>query len=491
MKEEKDLKKVISEIADEAAVTEDNAAGIIDENAEKENEELENIAQLFREELNKAREENENELFESGIIIQQLEDEEKELSPEELCACCGEKARDTSYGENYEYCSDCREAMRHYPISFQSIIILAAVVIMAVFSVKSFCGDFPIYNTIRQGDNYLKENRLEKAFDSYNGAISAFEDRDVTAKRLYLETAGILNDAMPEGVYSMQEIAQLIEKALSGFEARLPIYSKYTDMHKDALVLYGTMEKVYEIMNSEEYAYYAGEDDAVYNEMMAAIENINGSEITVKTVGGEEIQTTASTPMVYFCQYMTAYSMGKTADASVYLQRVSETGGEYIWLYAYELGIIMLQNENSERALELADLLYENNADSADSYALYSSIYRVKGDTEEAVAWVEKGLEVKPENAELYRLLAMAYIVEGKAELALSAVETGLNYDNFALLYMVGMVAENEAGNEEGVAEYRKAIEESGLFVSERTESYLKGELTAKQLFTEGAGDVE
>ncbi len=495
MKEEKDIKKVISEIADDAAVNEDNAAEFIDENAEQENEslneELQNIAQMFREELNKAREENQNELFESGIVIQQLEDEEKEIPPEELCACCGEKERDTSYGENYEYCSDCRESMRHYPISFQSIIILAAVVIMAVFSVKSFCGDFSVYNTIRQGDNYLKENRLEQAFDSYDGAISALEDNDITAKRLYLKTAEILTDTMPAGVYSMQEIATRIESALSYVEAKLPLYSKYSRMHEDALILYATMQEFYGIINSEEYAYFVEADNSVYKKLQKEIESLSGEELTIENVGGEEVKVLASEPMVRFCQYMTAYSKGNSEDAYNYLKAVKESGPQYIWLYAYELGETELKNGNVEKAMELADILYENNADSGDSYALYSSIYRMEGDTEQAVASVEKGLQVKPENAELYRLLAMAYIVEGEAELACTAVETALNYDNFALLYMVGMVAEKEAGNENGVAEYRKAIENSGLLVSGRIESYLNGELTAKQLFTEGAGDVE
>lgn len=457
------------------------------------NEELEDIAEIFREELKKAQNASEEELFENGAVIQQMDDEhtEEEIPEEELCACCGENPRDKSYGENYEYCSDCRETMRRYPLSIPSIIVFAAMVIIAIFSVKSFAQDFSLYNTVRQGDAYLSEDRLELALDSYDGAISGFEDADITAKRLYLKTAEILTDTMPNGIYSMSEIASRVETALSSFESKLPVYSKYTDMHEDALVLYGTMQKFYEIMNSEEYAYYTGEDDTVYNAMMAEVENIIGSEITVKTVGGEKVQTAASEPMVYFCQYMLAYSMGKTADASVYLQRVSEAGGEYVWLYAYELGITKLQHGNVDRALELAELLYETNTDSADPYALYSSVYRMTGDTENSALWLQKGIEIKPENAELYRLLAMTCIVEGDTKGALEAIENAMNYDEYGLLYMVAMVVENEAGNAQAVAQYKTALETSGVSVSERVESYFNGEITAVQLFTEGTGDVE
>ena len=80
------------------------------------NEELERLAQTVRDELKKAKELSDDEFEEvyaddSGIIPK-----------EDLCECCGERRKDKSRGAGYQYCAECRENMKIYPISFANII---------------------------------------------------------------------------------------------------------------------------------------------------------------------------------------------------------------------------------------------------------------------------------------------------------------------------------------------------------------------------------
>ena len=173
------LKDELSETADKIAVNEDNFGNAVDKSADYSNkalnDELQRLADTFKQELKKAQAMTEEELIKSGIIIQQYEDEDGVIPEEELCQCCGEQRRDKSFGENYEYCRKCREAMRTYPLSIPGIIALAAMVFVAVVSVFGFASDYSVYDTVRKADNYVSEKKLYSAISTYDEAISTLE----------------------------------------------------------------------------------------------------------------------------------------------------------------------------------------------------------------------------------------------------------------------------------------------------------------------------
>ena len=102
---------------------------------------MERLAATFKQEYEKAQAMTEEELIKSGIIIQQYEDDAGAIPEEELCKCCGEQRRDKRYGENYEYCKKCREAMMDYPFSIKSVAVLAITVFFCVLSIISFSSD--------------------------------------------------------------------------------------------------------------------------------------------------------------------------------------------------------------------------------------------------------------------------------------------------------------------------------------------------------------
>lgn len=499
MKDKNDLgltKDELSEAVDKTAVTEDNFSSAIDKSQEYTDkaldDELERLAQTFRQELKKAQAMSEEELVKNGIVIQQYEDENGLISEEDLCKCCGEQRRDTSFGENYEYCKDCREAMRHYPLSIPGIIVLAAMVFVAVVSVFSFAADFNIYNTVREGDKYLSQNKLYSALDSYEGAISAFNDEDVFARNLYFKSIKLLNYSMPDGVYSMSEIIEKVEASLSAIEAKIPIYADYVQIHKEAQVLYGTMAEFYNVLNNEKYVEYDFSDKEQYEELMTEIGSIIDKQVTVVSVDKKTSQMVASSEaMVRYCQYMFAYTNGFYEDSYQYMNKVRELKPEYLWLYAYELGMVELQSGDIEKSQSLADALCKSNAELPDGYALQSTICRMDGDNKKALEWANEGIKVAPQNAELYRIKAMAYITDGDFEQAKKAIDTALENDGYALLYMTAIVVENELGDDDRVKELKDIMNENNLEISEKTKKYLKGKISAEEMFAEGTGDVE
>lgn len=486
----------LSEVADKTAVTEDNFSNAIDKTQDYTDktldDELEKLAETFRQELKKAQAMSEEELIKNGIIIQQYEDDEGVIPEEELCKCCGEQRRDKSFGENYEYCRSCREAMRRYPLSIPGVITLAAIVFVAVVSVFSFASDFVMYNTVREGDKYLAENKVYSALDSYEGAISAFEDKDILAQKLHLKSIKIIYNTMPDGVYSMSDIVKKTGVALTSFEAQLPIYRQYADIYEEAQVLYGTMQAFYTLINNQKYAEYDFENEKQYQEMMTEIGSIIDEQVTVISIDKKNSQLVPSSEaMVRFCQYMFAYSNGHYDDSYQYMNKVYELKPEYLWLYAYELGLAELQIGNVDKAQALADALYNSNAELPDAYALKSTISRLRGNNKKAVKWAEDGLAVSENSTELYRVKAMALIANGDYEEAKKAVDTAMESDGYGLLYMTAIVIENELGNDDKVKELKETLKENNVELSEKIKKYLKGEISAQEMFTEGTGDVE
>ncbi len=485
----------LSAVADKIAVTEDEFSSAVDKSQDYSdkalNDELERLADTFKQELKKAQAMTEEELIKSGIIIQQYEDEDGIIPEEELCQCCAERRRDKSYGENYEYCETCREAMRSYPLNIAGIITLAAMVFIAVVSVFSFASDFSVYNTVRKADEYLSQNKMYSALASYDEAITTLNSADIVPKKLYLKTAEIVYDTMPDAMYSFEDVSYRIENALSDFEMNLPIYSGYKTLNKDVLTMLGTFNEFYTIVNSEEFADHDIKNDEQYKELMTEIGSIIDKEVSV-TYSDKTIELVpADEAVVRFCQYMLAYSAEKYEDSYKYMNIVYELAPSHLWLYAYELGITELQKGNIEKAKMLAETLYNSNKDLQDGYVLYSSIERMKGNSKKAVEWVDKGIKEIPENAELYRLKAMALAADGEYEEAKKAVDKGLEIQQYSYIYMVSLVIENELGNDERVEKIKDAMEEAELEISDRTKKYLKGKITAKEMFTEGTGDVE
>ena len=490
----KPIEDSLSEAADSVSVSDDAVASALDGTAGYTNDaladELEQLAETFRVELKKVQGMSEQELAENGYA--QIFQEQASVDPDEICECCGERLKDKSSDESSAYCKECREAMKKYPLSLPSVVLAVAVIFVAVVSVFSFAVDFAKYNTIREADRYYNANKLDSALSAYEGAISAFEDEDAVAKRLYLDVADILYKTMPQGVNSMSQLVKCVDTALSEAEKKIPIYQSYGNLREEVLVLYGTMQKFYDVVNQDKYASLKPGDEELYKEAMTEIGSIIDTEVTVTSADGKTSRNVKSSEaIVRFCQYMFAYTAEQYDDSYMYMQKVAELEPGYLWLYAYELGMVHIQKGKTEEATALAAALYKSNREGDDAYALYSNIYRMSGKLNKAVEWADKGVEESPESSELYRIKAMAHIAKGELDEAKEAVDKGISIDQYGLIYFTAIVIENELGNADAVEEYKDVLAEQEIEFSDRMNEYFKGKISATQMFTEGTGDVQ
>ena len=452
------------------------------------NDELEKLAETFRTELKKAQE-SESEV---GELIQQLDDENI-IDPANLCSCCGERERDRSFGENYEYCAECREAMKHYPIEFYRYIIAFAVIFAAVISVLCFGAEYEGFSGVKKARAAVGDGKRTAAVEYYTAAKEFFDGEDCGSDFISLEAAKQLSVIMPKGLTSMNEIVSYVEEALGPVSSRLPVNASYVKMRENALVLSSTLQAFYGIVQKDEYASFDGKDKATYEKIMTEIDSLIDQSALIPDMNNSEntVEVSYDEGMVRFAQYMFAYSSGNFDDAYYYIKQVKELKPEYIWLYAYELGIIEVQKGNFDEAEKLASELEKLNADDVFSYEVRAFSARMQHKFEKSVEYCDKALAINETASDLYRQRAMAYILLEDYDKAIESVKTGLSYEEYAALYCVYYVAAVEKGDTALADELAEQLESFDVGLGERMQNYADKKITAYELFAEGTGDIE
>ncbi len=464
------------------------------ENNEELNAELEALAELFRKELAKTTEE-----FGKGSTEETEDTEEEKVenldeevpdeddAPELICELCGETYENGKDG----ICKNCLTQLRNRPFKFINILLIFAIGVLGIVAMRGFWQNVEGYALAYEAKAQFSMGNITSAKTAYDKALSYFENKDVNARKLYFESAETIFIQMSDGSTSMTEVANRVSKGFEDSILPMPQYTKYKNMGNESLELYGTMQSFYGIVNKPEYQQYTADNTAMYNSIMKELEALIGAPLEIKTVDGKVKEVPYNEAMVRFCQYMFAYSSGKTFEAQEYLAKVYETEPDYLWLYAYEYGLSSINSGDIETAEKLAEALIDADRQDPDGYSLHSTIARLSGDADEAIKWTDKALEFDPENAELLRLKAMALVVKGDFEQAKEVIDEALTYESYGILYYTSIVIENELGNTETVDETISLLQMYGLSVSDRVNSYLSGKITAEQLFTEGTGDVE
>lgn len=483
MKNEKEIKASSENSSEELESVLDKTDNYNEEQLENE---LEKLAETFRNELKKAKEQGDSEASETEVV-----DEKNNAIPkEELCECCGERKKDTSISANYRYCSECRELMKRYPVNFASVIIAVAIVLVAILGVKGFLDDFEGYNATRLAKEADNENKRFSAVQYYDEAIAFFDEKDIVPKKLYKDSAINVLSALPDNISSFMDTSDRLSKAFSETEANLPIYKGYKDLNDTALNMYNTFIAFRTIISNSEYSNVPVDDKEKINEIYNEIGALADKEYTIDSLNGEKVTVTYDETMVLFTQYIIAYNFENYDKAYECLETLWEISPEFVQLYGYDFAVTEIQYGNFKNATKIAKALEANNVEDSSVYVIYAFSERMQGNYEKALKYADKGLLLNSKDPDLYKQKAIALMLEGKTEEAVKEIETGLAYGEYNDMYFTYLVAVTEAGDEEKASSIKETLKQSAIQTPEKVQKYLDGKLTVKQLFTEGTGDV-
>lgn len=438
------------------------------------NSELERLAELFKEELINQGEMEEDVLRDAQGIIYE----------DEVCECCGERRK----AKGSDFCKPCQDAMRRYPLSIPMIAVAVVMLAFAIFSVFDFSQNFDGYYTARKAKIAADNRELYSAVSYYDEAIQFFEGESINPKVLKFRCIDAMYDI--NVMLFADQIILTYEGALEDYEAKLPIYNKQIEKYDEVYVLRETFYMMLEINSSEEYQ-TAYSDEEVYEEAMTAIGSLIDAEVTVPSLDGETRIYKSNEALVRCCQYLYAYSIGNSEDVYYYVNEVYKLAPQYIGVYGYDLGMVCAQTRNFSKALEVADAMYNNDIEEGSSFGIRSVVERMKGNYSKAIEWADKGLEKNAGNGDLLRYKAMAQICNGDLKGAKEIMDGIIASGGTDYLYIsVSLVIETELGNTENVETIKEQFETNESEIPDRVQDYLDGELTAKELFTEGSGDV-
>lgn len=353
-------------------------------------EEMEELARIFKEELDKTIEEAESptevetaeEYQVEGYAVTMGESKPKEeLTEEELCECCGERARGTEKNPNSPFCSECEAILEKYPYDWKGAVAAILTLFVTIVAVISFATNVPIFSYMVEGEKAYNEHNLFTAVQKYNKALAHISEEDDGKYLNLYENRIYLN-------YDLVDMDSVLSDANNYFKTakNLPMYKDVADIENQIVSMQSTVLVIQDVLGA-----YAEVTDHNYDEIMSKLDALSGKKIYVKGteyhLEGEEGFTPTGKEEIYICddawinmyKYSVVQYIGKDDKLiAEYLSKAAE-GSDYLaklvnpLLSATYVGI-----GEYEKAEVLAEKIREDNKESVDYYMVKSMLFRYR-----------------------------------------------------------------------------------------------------------------
>ena len=469
--EEAELETVEEAVGEEAAASENELA-----------QELEELRDMFQQELDKATEEAENQ---TDALIQELDEideaqEEEEEFTGRLCEICGENPCAEEYGEDYPYCEECRNIMKKYPMRASGILM--TVLMIAVFVASAVIGSEYIddFMGVSEYAAYYDTGKVMTALNGYYSYNSAAEVDKISMKAVKDSIDGFMKTGY------ITDATSLIERVYSEADLKLPWNKKYAKIIESSNKLtedyYTISEIITPVLNREEVDYdkIMADLDALYE---ATDEEGNPAEINAV--------------FIEYYRYVAMSFLGKEPEdllAQLEKTAAADKDGSLQWVYLANFATVAAKCDD----LELTELLYNkmiaNNREDTAAYLALASYYRY-AETPDA----DKILEICEEaKANAYQgdytympYMAIAYLFKGEGALALETMEEYMSMSGYSVqtCNLFALCAAYN-GNDSIYNEMKEVLETSGYELSLVVEKYKNDKITIEEALQDKGGDI-
>lgn len=468
--ENKELEPGVEENTEASANTADEPDELV--------KELEEIRDMFQEALDSANAQDADE----GEFIQELEYDENPADEEEassqperpVCECCGEREASDSYGEDYPFCDECRELMKHYPLRISGVISIFCMI--AVFALSVFFGYSGIEKSLVILDaqaNY-RQGKMLTTLDSLYSYISADKEDSKKASSIIIDSfcrSGYISDAKTyiENIYSDSKISKKHQSIIDKTDAFVATQE-------------ATQEIVYDAFRGAEFDY-----EELAAKLDAVKESFIDEEKGIKYVG--------ALTDYYKAELMELKKISNEEQLGL-LQKVMEEDedGFYLWMYGSSLCEAAAKTGDKELAESYFELLKENNSEDMSAYKAMASYYRFL-DTPDADAMIALAEEAEKNarNGDLtyYTILATAYLLKEEGALAYETMQEYMGSSRYTVsdcnLYALCALYSGNSGSYETI---KATLESSGFRISPLVEGYKNGEISLKEVLSDMGGDL-
>ena len=393
--------------------------------------------------------------------------EEPEAFDEELCYCCQKNERSREHGEDYLYCEECREKMKHRPIRWYLIpviLLVAAVIALSGYSMHGIVSDY-----VQQASAHklmLQHHPVEglnQYFELYGSGVTNKPMLKKMVRALW-EFGYIQNvQSILSSEFTSEEIES--DRTLSEINEKVTLFNSTADAAYNVIADYETKPA----------------SEIPYDDLMGQLEALSSST-----------EETYDPLIIHYYQFYLAKICGKDAQTQItYLNQMKDSGSaDYQWLYYPELAKCLGETGDYDAAFALCDEMLRSNLDDPSAYATKAALYRRQQNYTAALDEVAKGLQASENNPELIRQRAIVSLLQGDTASALSDAETAFNASATVSTTNVYAAVCHAAGETDQFNELVEFLGSYGTQLSDRTQAYVDGGLTLEQLFLEGSADV-
>lgn len=482
--------------------------------------EMEDLARIFKEELDKAvkdaetaAEADSTTLEVEGYDPRAVSRKAKKKEAVKLCEICGQKPCGTEKNPDSPYCKDCEELLEKYPYDWKGVAAVLAIVCIAVAAVFLFALDTPVFSAMKRGDEAYKNNQLYTARAEYDKALNYVDEEDY-GKNLSLHAKdALLNYDLLDRESALSTINTYFNDGL----LKLPAYKELGETEEKI----GSLQATASAIQNHLYNYAAITDNN-YQEVIDMLSSLSGKKIYVKndtcydeldedyTPDGTEKVYTYDEGWLYLYKYSVAYEAGK--DETVFIEFL-EKAMEYESLDTLVtplLATTYVGIGEYEKADNLADNIRALNTESIDYHLVHILIYRYRdADYKKAIAICDDGINLLSglDNAEAL-LPSYGYILEMQKSINYIMLEDYAKaYESVKRCYeyqaqmgslsiqvrdMYAMLA-LETGDKTAFEALETEIAESGEYgvpFTDDVTSYREGKKTLQEIVMDGGYDL-
>ena len=497
-------------------------------------EEMEELARVFKEELDKAKKEAESDSIEpealevEGYNPQNVSVEKKKsVSLElELCEYCGEHPRGTEKNPHSPYCERCESVLEKYPYSAGGILVGIFTLCITLGAILFFALNVTAFKAAKEGDKALEEGRLYTALEKYSYAIVHSDLKNLYGNKDSKRTEGKTcynlhaKSAMTYfKLVSMNSAITQIDEYIPDSVLKLPTFKKLND----EVLTQSEIMQASAIVAQQHLAKYPNVTLENYDKIINELEGLVGKKVYIKNGEyhdeTEKDFTPDGTETVYICdegwirmyQYAAAQQVGKDQKTvAEYLQKCADSS-DYMWtLVSSLLASTYAGTGEYKKAEDIVTKMKENNSESPEWYMVESLLYRYRDKDYAAAQQIcDQGLKMLSDlpNGELYlsqygymlqTQKTLNYIMQDDIESAYDTIsvtfeETSLSggltiqtRDLYAMLAYANGDTEVFEGLEQEIQLYG---DDSIGFTSDVTD-FKEGKITLKEIAESGRYDL-
>ena len=373
-------------------------------------QEMEDLARIFKEELDKSKKEAEESLAIKDLEVdgynpQTVSKETKiEKKVEELCEYCGEKPRGTEKNPQSPYCQDCESLLEKCPYDYRGIIAVLVMACIVVGAMFCFAINVPIFSVMKKADKAAAENKTFTALIEYENALELVSQKETKNEfyNLYEKRIKLYYD-----LGNIESINSEIATFLSEKELELPVFKDARKIIDDIEAMEATSVIISQHVDLNAIS------EKNYEDTLKELDKLIGKTIYVKgnvykdetdanfTPDGTETKYTVDAGWVHIAKYQAAILLEKEEKDYVdHMEKAVQSSQFMKSLAGYMLADTYVKLGEYEKAETLAKDLYEINSEATDYYLIMSLVSRYRDkDYNAAIKYTDQGVKALEESS--------------------------------------------------------------------------------------------